>query len=77
MDSGKRFFLNVLYIVLMVLVFAPLFYVTTALFDTEDGSRRLTILVVDVVLSGIGAGVIMHLLGKRFPALREFLDRYR
>lgn len=75
MGRGTRYALNAIYIALMVGIFFPLWWLTTQLFEDPEGTNRLTILIVDIFLAGMGAGVIMYLLGKRFPFFRHFVDR--
>ena len=65
--------LTALYIALMVVYFVPLFALANQLFSDPEG--RLNVLVATVLLAGIATGITMSLLGKRFPAIRRYLDR--
>ena len=65
--------LTALYIALMVVYFVPLFALANQLFPDPEG--RLNVLVASVLLAGIATGITMSLLGKRFPAIRRYLDR--
>ncbi len=65
--------ITALYIALMVVYFVPLFALANQIFTDPEG--RLNVLVGTVMLAGITTGITMSLLGRRFPAIRRYLDR--
>lgn len=68
--------LHALYVLLMLLSFLPIYLLSLRFFGGETGTGDLTLLIVDALLAGMAASLLMRLLARRFPAIREYLERW-